>query len=73
VSNFMEIYDSGQFHPLNDLFHGIAAGPSTTDGDPEYQRHEHVERLLWKAAQLPERAGLQVWPVAHAWVRRSRM
>jgi hypothetical protein len=28
VSSFMEIYDSRQFHPLNDLFHGIAAGPT---------------------------------------------
>lgn len=33
VSSFMEIYDSGQFHPLNDLFHGIAEGPETVDGD----------------------------------------
>lgn len=41
--------------------------------DPGQQRHEHVERLLWKAVYLPERAGLQVRPVAHAWVRRSRM
>ena len=29
ASSFMEIYDSRQFHPLNDLFHGIAAGPDT--------------------------------------------
>ena len=41
--------------------------------DPGQQRHEHVERLLRKAAHLPERAGLQVRPAAHAWVRRSRM
>jgi amidase len=36
VTSFMEIYDSRQFHPLNDLFHGIAEGPQTTDGDVEY-------------------------------------
>ena len=50
VSSFMEIYDSGQFHPLNDLFHGIAAGPSTTDGDAEYLRlrlnQDHFRRLV---------------------------
>jgi Asp-tRNA(Asn)/Glu-tRNA(Gln) amidotransferase A subunit family amidase len=50
VSSFMEIYDSGQFHPLNDLFHGIAAGPSTTEGDAEYLRlrlnQEHFRRLV---------------------------
>jgi amidase len=50
VSSFMEIYDSGQFHPLNDLFHGIAAGPDTTDGDAEYLRlrlnQEHFRRLV---------------------------
>jgi len=36
VSSFMEIYDGGHFHPKNDLFHGIAAGPETIDGDLEY-------------------------------------
>jgi amidase len=50
VSSFMEIYDSRQFHPLNDLFHGIAAGPNTTDGDAEYLRlrlnQEHFRRLV---------------------------
>jgi amidase len=50
VSSFMEIYDSGQFHPLNDLFHGIAAGPSTTEGDAEYLRlrlnQDHFRRLV---------------------------
>jgi amidase len=50
ASNFMEIYDSQQFHPLNDLFHGIAAGPDTTDGDAEYLRlrlnQEHFRRLV---------------------------
>jgi amidase len=50
VSSFMEIYDSGKFHPLNDLFHGIATGPNTLDGDVEYlQRRlnqEHFRRLI---------------------------
>ena len=50
VSSFMEIYDSQQFHPLNDLFHGIAAGPGTTDGDAEYLRlrlnQDHFRRLV---------------------------
>ena len=50
VSSFMEIYDSGQFHPLNDLFYGIATGPSTTEGDAEYLRlrlnQEHFRRLV---------------------------
>jgi len=36
VSSFMEIYDGGHFHPENDLFHGIAEGPETIDGDLEY-------------------------------------
>jgi amidase len=48
VSSFMEIYDGRHFHPLNDLFHGIADGPDTTDGDLEYlQRRlnqEHFRR-----------------------------
>ncbi len=48
VSSFMEIYDGGHFHPENDLFHGIAEGPETTDGDVEYlQRRlnqEHFRR-----------------------------
>jgi amidase len=48
VSSFMEIYDGRHFHPLNDLFHGIAEGPETTDGDVEYlQRRlnqEHFRR-----------------------------
>ncbi len=48
VSSFMKIYDGRHFHPLNDLFHGIAEGPETTDGDLEYlQRRlnqEHFRR-----------------------------
>lgn len=48
VSSFMEIYDRRGFHPLNDLFHGIADGPDTVDGDVEYlQRRlnqEHFRR-----------------------------
>jgi amidase len=50
VSSFMEIYDSGKFHRLNDLFHGIATGPDTLDGDVEYlQRRlnqEHFRRVI---------------------------
>jgi amidase len=48
VSSFMEIYGGRHFHPLNDLFHGIAEGPDTTDADVEYlQRRlnqEHFRR-----------------------------
>jgi amidase len=48
ASSFMEIYDGRHFHPLNDLFHGIAAGPETVDGDADYlQRRlnqEHFRR-----------------------------
>jgi amidase len=32
ASSFMEVYDSGRFHPLNDLFHAIAAGPTVASG-----------------------------------------
>jgi amidase len=50
VSSFMEIYDGGHFHPENDLFHGIAEGPETIDGDVEYlQRRlnqEHFRRYV---------------------------
>jgi len=50
VSSFMEIYNSRQFHPLNDLFHGIAGGPDTVDGDFDcLQRRlnqEHFRRLV---------------------------
>jgi amidase len=50
VSSFMEIYDSGVFHPLNDLFHGIAGGPDTFDDDADYLRlrlnQEHFRRLV---------------------------
>jgi amidase len=50
VSSFMEIYDSQQFHPLNDLFHDIAQGPDAIDGDVEYLRRrlnqEEFRRLL---------------------------
>jgi amidase len=48
VSSFMEIYEGRHFHPLNDLFHGIAEGPETVDGDVEcLQRRlnqEHFRR-----------------------------
>jgi amidase len=50
VSSFMEIYDGGHFHPENDLFHGIAEGPETTEEDLEYlQRRlnqEHFRRFV---------------------------
>jgi amidase len=50
VSSFMEIYESGRFHPLNDLFHAVANGPMTIDGDAEYLRlrlnQEHFRRLI---------------------------
>jgi Asp-tRNA(Asn)/Glu-tRNA(Gln) amidotransferase A subunit family amidase len=50
VSDFMAIYRSGQFHPFNDLFHGIAEGPETIDGDAEYLRlrlnQEHFRRMI---------------------------
>jgi Asp-tRNA(Asn)/Glu-tRNA(Gln) amidotransferase A subunit family amidase len=50
VSTFMEIYESGRFDPLNDLFHGIAGGPDTVDEDIGHlQRRlnqEHFRRLV---------------------------
>jgi amidase len=50
VSSFMQIYNGRHFHPLNDLFHGIAGGPERTDGDADYlQRRinqEHFRRLV---------------------------
>jgi amidase len=50
VSSFMEIYESRQFHPLNDLFHDIAAGPDAFDSDVEYLRsrldQEKFRRLI---------------------------
>jgi amidase len=50
VSGFQEIYDSKRFHPLNDLFHDIAAGPDRIDDDVQYlQRRlnqEHFRRLI---------------------------
>jgi Asp-tRNA(Asn)/Glu-tRNA(Gln) amidotransferase A subunit family amidase len=38
VSNFSDIYDSGVFHPFNDLFHGIAGGPDEAEADAECLR-----------------------------------
>ncbi len=50
VSDFREIYDSGRFHPLNDLFHDIAAGPDAIDDDVRYLRRrlnqERFRRLI---------------------------
>jgi Asp-tRNA(Asn)/Glu-tRNA(Gln) amidotransferase A subunit family amidase len=37
AATFMEIYESRQFHPLNDLFDNIAEGPDALD-DVEYRR-----------------------------------
>jgi amidase len=50
ASGFMDVYNRGAFHPLNDLFHNIAAGPDNPDDDPDYHRlrlnQEHFHRLL---------------------------
>jgi amidase len=50
VASFMEIYDSRQFHPLNDLFHDIAKGPDALEHDVEYLRRrlnqEEFRRLI---------------------------
>jgi Asp-tRNA(Asn)/Glu-tRNA(Gln) amidotransferase A subunit family amidase len=50
VSSFMEIYESQQFHPLNDLFHVIAQSPGAIDSDAEYLfrrlNQEQFRRLI---------------------------
>jgi amidase len=50
VSSFMEIYESGRYDPLNDLFHGIASGPDAIDGSAEALRRRinqgHFQRLV---------------------------
>ncbi len=50
VSSFDEIYASGRFDPLNDLFHDIATGPDIPEDDPDYLRRrlrqEHFRRLI---------------------------
>jgi amidase len=50
ASSFREIYDSGQFHPLNDLFHDIVNGLDATDDDVERLRRRlnqgHFRRLV---------------------------
>lgn len=50
VSSFSEIYDSGVFHPFNDLFHPIAEGPEEPEGDLECLRlrlnQERFRRLV---------------------------
>lgn len=50
ASSFMEIYASGKFNPLNDLFNNIAAGPENLEGDAEYMRlrlnREDFQRLV---------------------------
>jgi amidase len=50
VSSFKELYESKQFHPLNDLFDLVATGPDIVDGDAEYLRlrlnQQHFQRLI---------------------------
>ena len=36
--SFEEVYKNRWFHPLNDLFHNIAAGPNKPEQDPGYYR-----------------------------------
>jgi amidase len=36
ASSFKELYERGEFHPGNDLFHVIAGGPDTVDDDLDY-------------------------------------
>lgn len=57
VASFMELYASGVFHPENDLFHDMSAGPDDVEQDLEYfqmrvnQDHfrRHVLRLFAEA------------------------
>ncbi len=63
------VRDTASWHPGRSAKHRVV----WVVADPGQQRHEHVERVLRKAVHLPERAGLQVRPVLHAWGRRSRM
>lgn len=50
VKDFMTIYESGVFHPFNDLFHGIAGGPDDVERDVDYLRlrlnQERFRRLV---------------------------
>ncbi|MEU7769364.1 amidase [Nocardia sp. NPDC049190] len=50
VHDFASVYDSGVFHPFNDLFHGIATGPDDIERDSESQRlrlnQERFRRLV---------------------------
>lgn len=50
VASFQEIYNSRRFHPLNDLFHDIANGSNSIDGELERMRRrlnqEHLRRLI---------------------------
>jgi Asp-tRNA(Asn)/Glu-tRNA(Gln) amidotransferase A subunit family amidase len=50
ASTFMQIYDSHQFHPLNDLFHDIAEGAGAAGGELERLRARlqqgHFQRLI---------------------------
>jgi amidase len=40
LATFSDIYDSGVFHPFNDLFHGIADGPKEPEADAECLRRQ---------------------------------
>jgi amidase len=50
VSSFLEVYESGRYDPLNDLFHAIATGPDAIDGSAEPLRRRvnqgHFQRLV---------------------------
>jgi amidase len=38
LKSFKEIYDANAFHPMNDLFHDINAGPEEPESDENYYR-----------------------------------
>lgn len=50
ATSFSDLYNRGQFHPSNDLLHGIAEGPDDVADDAEYMRlrlnQEHFRRLI---------------------------
>lgn len=61
VHSFQEVYASGAFHPLNDLFHDIDAGPDVAEDDPEYFRRR-LDQERWRRAllDLMARSGVDV-------------
>ena len=74
VSSFMEIYDGRHFHPENDLFHGIAEGPETTDGDVEYlQRRLNQEHFRRHVLNIFAAHALDflVYPTVRSFPRRA--